>query len=135
MLHERSSDKWLLDANLQSALDLWHKAPNDKEYFKKVEWAVNTAIRQGTLSIKIKKEVVGRMGNDNFSITKTAAERYSKVEGQLVVFETSKEIKARVGFIKDEAFLMLDSIHEPTFAFFKPQDIVSMEYNTFHARD
>lgn len=125
-MHERYIDTWLLNVNLQTSLDLWKAMPDSSERLKKVEWSIQTAMRQGNLKLIVSKDVIGKRHDDTIVLTQTDARNYGLEEGQGITFETSREMKFRVGFIKSEAFFMIDRKDAPTFAFFRPEDIMSI---------
>lgn len=126
MTHEFYTPNWLLNLNLNSALKIWKNEVNTLENFKKIEYPIKVAHRQGGLRIKVKPEVLDKYNDEGIVITKSSFEKYGKIENDYLVFETSREFKPRVGQIKGKTYLMLDGKHEPTFAFFEADDVISL---------
>ena len=126
MLHERFVDTWLLNLNLQSGLKLWKEHPDSEEYVKKISTSVRWGQLQDGLVIKIKKEVVNKNREEGVAITASEARNFGKEEQDLFVFESSRDVMPRFGFIKGRAFLMFDKAGGHTYAFLRPEDIESI---------
>lgn len=126
MLHERFVDTWLLNMNLKAGFKLWSENPDSEEYVKKVATSVRMGIAQDGLLIKVKKDVVNKHREDGVAITSTEARDFGHEDGDFYIFETSKDVSPRFGFIKGKAYLMFDKKGGPTYAFFRPEDIESV---------
>lgn len=126
MLHERFVDTWLLNLNLQSGLKLWKEHPDDEGCVKKISTSVKWGQLQDGLIIKIKKEAVNKNREEGVPLTMSEARSFGKEDASFFVFETSRDVMPRFGFIKGKAFLMFDKAGGPTYAFLRPEDIESI---------
>ncbi len=125
-LHEKYIDTWLLNLNLQSGLKLWQKNPNSEEFAKKIATPLGWGVRQDGVVIKIKASAVERYREEGITITSSLAHEHGIFEGKNVVFESSRELMPRIGFIKGKSYLMFDRAGGPTYAFFSPDDVESI---------
>lgn len=125
-LHVKFIDTWLLNLNLQVGLKIWKENSESEAYAKKMSTSLRMGVMQDGVVIKIKASTVDRYEEDGLTITSSLAKEHGRVEGNFVVFENSREIMPRVGFIKGKSYLMFDRAGGPTYAFFRPDDIVSI---------
>jgi hypothetical protein len=115
-----------LNQNLEDSLRLWQKMPDSTEYSDKVEDLLKETVMHGNLNLKVKKDVVGKLRDGSVVITKTTASAHGKENVDGVIFETSDDLKIRVGSIAGKSYLLLDGRIEKTLAFFRPEDVLSL---------
>ena len=77
--------------------------------------------------MKVKREVLDRFGIEIAPIIKIVAFRYAIVNGYSLVFESSPDLSMRMGSIRENVYLFLDSRTEKTIGFFRPEDILELK--------
>jgi len=116
-----------LNFELSNALFLWQKMPDSREYMAKVNEAIEATQKGGGLIMKVKREVLDRFGIEIAPIIKIVAFRYAIVNGYSLVFESSPDLSMRMGSIRENVYLFLDSRTEKTIGFFRPEDILELK--------
>lgn len=120
-------NKLHLNFELANALSLWQKMPDSKEYLARVGGAITVAMAEEGLLLKVKREVLDRIGTSEAPILRTAAFRHGTVNGYSLIFESSPELSMRTGAIRERSYLFLDSRTEKTVGFFRPEDILELK--------
>jgi|GEM_PF-6003400 len=128
MTKEQHTAPWLLQANLDACLASWQRKPDSEDELRFLEVTLDRVFAQGGLIVKLKKEILDIGSPEERALTMKQAETYGSEEGGLLVFESSQDLKLRVGQIKDKTYLFLDSRVEKTIGFIRPEYIVSWKF-------
>ncbi len=124
---ERLQTKYIdLNLNLSNSLKIWQEHSDSEDHAEKISTHLKLGIGQEGVVVKVKLSAIDRYKDDGLTITASDARNYGKVEGESVVFESSRELMPRIGFIKGKSYLMFDRAGGPTYAFFRPEDVESI---------
>jgi hypothetical protein len=118
------TDSWLLNVQFDSVVQNWSKTPDSDHHAKQMETLLGLS-EGAELTVKIRKDVLDDYSKGGPPITKRVADQYSETVGDDLVFKTGRELSVRVARIKEERYLVLESVRRERF-YFSPQDITSM---------
>lgn len=121
----------IMGMRLKDTISLWQRFPDSPRIAGEMNKILKEA-SEHTLELKVRKETLRSGGKFNRG---NIVPDYGRIDGEAVVFEIPPKdmkvrgmakISLRMGSIKGENFLMLDSSVEQTFGFLKPEDIISL---------
>ena len=107
-MQERIFRPWLLNLNLQAAVELWQKQPDSKDRLKQMELLLKFGRKAPEMSVKVSKKVLESFSSDDSFIPRTFAEAYGNIDGENIVFVISNGLNIRTGETQGKGYLFFE---------------------------